>query len=74
MRTMCVCVCIISIISNRYLWRVTKNPKWREAGWAIMQAFDRCCKVPSGGYVGLTDVTSDNPEQVWDGAQSIWIM
>jgi hypothetical protein len=45
-----------STINNgerRYLWRVTKKKKWRDAGWAMMEAFNRCCKVESGGYVGL---------------------
>ena len=41
-----------------YLWRVTKKRKWRDAGWEIMQAFNRCCKIESGGYVGLRDVTN----------------
>ena len=41
-----------------YLWRVTKKRKWRDAGWEIIQAFNRCCKIESGGYVGLRDVTN----------------
>ena len=51
-----------------YLWRVTKKRKWRDAGWEIIQAFNRCCKIESGGYVGLRDVTNavrsqPNPQQ-----------
>ena len=53
-----------------YLWRVTKKRKWRDAGWEIIQAFNRCCKIESGGYVGLRDVTNavrsqPNPQQGW---------
>ena len=55
-----------------YLWRVTKKRKWRDAGWEIMQAFNRCCKVESGGYVGLRDVT--NPSSAKDDTQqSFWL-
>ena len=51
-----------------YLWRVTKKRKRRDAGWEIIQAFNRCCKIESGGYVGLRDVTNavrsqPNPQQ-----------
>ena len=63
-----------TVESLMYLWRVTKNPKWREAGWAIMQAFDSCCKVATGGYAGLRDVTAENPHEVWDDTQqSFWL-
>ena len=52
-----------------YLWRVTKKRKWRDAGWEIMQAFNRCCKIESGGYVGLRDVTNavrrNKPGVLW---------
>ena len=61
-----------TVESLMYLWRVTKNRKWRDAGWAMMQAFDRCCKIPSGGYVGLRDVTNINSPKD-DTQQSFWL-
>ncbi|XP_068635603.1 mannosyl-oligosaccharide 1,2-alpha-mannosidase MNS3-like [Aristolochia californica] len=39
------------------LHRITENPKYREWGWQIFQAFERYTKVESGGYTSLDDVT-----------------
>lgn len=40
-----------------YLWRRTGEARWREAGWAIFQAFQKHCRLPDGrGYAGLRDV------------------
>jgi len=44
-----------------YLWRITKDPIYREWGWEIFQAFEKHCKVESGGYAGLHNVASPNP-------------
>eukprot|EP00761_Pharyngomonas_kirbyi_P012292 gb/GECH01012319.1/.p1 GENE.gb/GECH01012319.1/~~gb/GECH01012319.1/.p1 ORF type:complete len:627 (+),score=170.18 gb/GECH01012319.1/:1-1881(+) len=38
------------------LWRLTKNPKYRDWGWDVFQAIEDHCKVPSGGYSGVRDV------------------
>lgn len=54
------------------LWRVTKDPTYREWGWAIFLAFDRWCRVESGGFAGLKDVTSANPAKD-DTMQSFWL-
>jgi mannosyl-oligosaccharide alpha-1,2-mannosidase len=45
------------------LWRTTGNARYREWGWAIFQAIETHCKVESGGYSGLQDVTSRRPLQ-----------
>jgi|ERR1711936_473650 len=37
------------------LWRLTKDPKYREWGWQVVQALELNCKV-EGGYSGLRDV------------------
>ena len=37
------------------LWRLTKDPKYREWGWQVAQALELNCKV-EGGYSGLRDV------------------
>ncbi|KAH9311862.1 hypothetical protein KI387_026897, partial [Taxus chinensis] len=39
------------------LYRITQNPKYREWGWQIFQAFESHTKVDSGGYSSLNDVT-----------------
>ena len=44
-----------------YLWRYTHDPIYRQYGWEVAQALKKHCRLPNGGYVGLTDVTSPNP-------------
>ncbi|KAD7117845.1 hypothetical protein R6Q59_005132 [Mikania micrantha] len=39
------------------LYRITENPKYREWGWSIFEAFEKYTKVDSGGYTSLDDVT-----------------
>ncbi|XP_075482237.1 LOW QUALITY PROTEIN: mannosyl-oligosaccharide 1,2-alpha-mannosidase MNS3 [Primulina tabacum] len=39
------------------LFRITEDPKYREWGWKIFQAFEKYTKVDSGGYSSLDDVT-----------------
>ncbi|EPS65502.1 hypothetical protein M569_09268, partial [Genlisea aurea] len=39
------------------LFRITGNPKYREWGWQIFEAFEKYTKVESGGYSSLDDVT-----------------
>ena len=37
------------------LWRTTKDPKYREWGWKVVQALEINCKV-EGGYSGIRNV------------------
>ncbi|KAK6932214.1 Glycoside hydrolase family 47, partial [Dillenia turbinata] len=39
------------------LYRITEDPKYREWGWQIFEAFEKHTKVDSGGYTCLDDVT-----------------
>eukprot|EP01137_Pigoraptor_chileana_P008823 Opistho-2@56188 len=45
------------------LYRITGDNRYREYGWEIFQAFERYCRVPTGGYTTLQDVTRDPPPQ-----------
>lgn len=54
------------------LWRLTKNPIYREWGWEIFQSFEKyTALVGDAGYTSLDDVTSvsgnyrDNMESFW---------
>ncbi|KAK8970280.1 Mannosyl-oligosaccharide 1,2-alpha-mannosidase MNS3 [Platanthera guangdongensis] len=40
------------------LHRITGDPKYRDWGWKIFQAFEEHTKVESGGYSSLDDVTT----------------
>jgi len=37
------------------MWRLTKDPKYREWGWEAVQALDNSCRV-DGGYSGVRNV------------------
>lgn len=37
------------------MWRLTKDPKYREWGWEMVQALDKHCKAEAG-YSGIRNV------------------
>ncbi|XP_030581445.1 mannosidase, alpha, class 1B, member 1b isoform X2 [Archocentrus centrarchus] len=39
-----------------YLYRFTKDHKYQDWGWEILQNFNRYTKVPSGGYTSINNV------------------
>ena len=41
------------------LWRITKDPKYRENAWTIFQAFNRYARVKTGG-TSFSDASRDN--------------
>ncbi|KAM7255877.1 hypothetical protein ACFE04_011618 [Oxalis oulophora] len=43
------------------MYRITEDPKYREWGWQIFEAFEKFTKVDSGGYTSLDDVTTIPP-------------
>jgi mannosyl-oligosaccharide alpha-1,2-mannosidase len=45
------------------LYRITEDPKYREWGWQIFEAFEKHTKVHSGGYTCLDDVTTIPPQR-----------
>ncbi|KAL4422458.1 hypothetical protein ABPG75_008655 [Micractinium tetrahymenae] len=45
-----------------YMWRVTKDWRYRTWGWQIFQAFETHCKAEAG-YAGLKDVRVSPPRQ-----------
>lgn len=40
------------------MWRLTKDPKYRRWGYEIAQNIENYARVESGGYAGISDVTS----------------
>jgi len=56
------------------LWRITGDPKYREMGWKIFEAFERWGKVGNGGgYTSLDDVTQIPPPKR-DSMESFWLV
>ena len=41
-------------------------------GWELFSAYEKHCKVASGGYVGIRDVNSANPP-LDDTQQTFWL-
>jgi mannosyl-oligosaccharide alpha-1,2-mannosidase len=39
-----------------YLWRATGDEVYREWGWSMFRAFERFCRMESGGYATVADV------------------
>ncbi|XP_017782611.1 PREDICTED: mannosyl-oligosaccharide alpha-1,2-mannosidase IA-like isoform X2 [Nicrophorus vespilloides] len=50
------------IESYFYMWRLTKDPIYREWGWEAVQALEKHCRTP-GGYTGLKNVYNEEPLQ-----------
>lgn len=42
------------------LWRTTRDPKYRRMGFEIATAIERHCRMESGGYAGLANVSEPN--------------
>ena len=38
------------------MWRVTGDPMYRVWGWHIFRAFEKWCRLDSGGYANLHNV------------------
>ncbi|KAL4436084.1 hypothetical protein ABPG77_005532 [Micractinium sp. CCAP 211/92] len=45
-----------------YMWRITRDWRYRTWGWHIFQAFETHCKAEAG-YAGLKDVRVSQPRQ-----------
>lgn len=62
-----------TIESFFYMWRLTKDPKYRDWGWEAFQAIEKNCRVESGGYSGIRDVTSPTGGSKDDLQQSFFL-
>ncbi|XP_050313320.1 mannosyl-oligosaccharide 1,2-alpha-mannosidase IA [Anthonomus grandis grandis] len=51
-----------TIESYFYLYRLTKDEKYRDWGWEAVKALEKHCRVP-GGYTGIKNVYSEDPQQ-----------
>nr|XP_019044540.1 mannosyl-oligosaccharide alpha-1,2-mannosidase [Kwoniella bestiolae CBS 10118]OCF23470.1 mannosyl-oligosaccharide alpha-1,2-mannosidase [Kwoniella bestiolae CBS 10118] len=53
-------------------YRATGDEQYRQWGWEVFQAFEKWCKVPSGGYAGIEDVQTVPPRQL-DRMETFWL-
>eukprot|EP00041_Stephanoeca_diplocostata_P029611 m.880491 g.880491 ORF g.880491 m.880491 type:complete len:576 (+) comp23591_c2_seq2:412-2139(+) len=54
-----------------YMWRLTKQPKYREWAWDVVQALETHCRCGDMGYCGLRDV--ENPQVKNDAQESYFL-
>lgn len=38
------------------LWRATRDARYRDWGWQMLRAWERFCRVGTGGYASLNSV------------------
>ncbi|KAJ1599164.1 hypothetical protein NDA14_003239 [Ustilago hordei] len=51
---------------------LTGDEIYREWGWQIFQAFEKHCKVESGGYSSIDDVDAKHPQKM-DKMETFWL-
>jgi len=61
-----------TIESYFVLWRVTKDPKYREWGWSAFQSINKYCRLENG-FSGIRDVTEAD-KVAHDGVQQSFFM
>ena len=55
-----------------YMWRFTKDVKYREWGWRMFLAFEKHCRVSGGGYVGIKNVNQEGGAKD-DKMETFWL-
>ncbi|RWS22894.1 endoplasmic reticulum mannosyl-oligosaccharide 1:2-alpha-mannosidase-like protein, partial [Leptotrombidium deliense] len=55
-----------------YLYHITGKQIYRDQGWQIFEAFNRYCKVKSGGYTSIGDVRNPKQTRPKDMQESFW--
>ncbi|KAJ3603535.1 hypothetical protein NHX12_028280 [Muraenolepis orangiensis] len=56
-----------------YMYRFTKDTKYRDWGWEILQSFNKYTKVPTGGYTSISNVRDPNYPSPRDKMESFFL-
>ncbi|XP_040818860.1 endoplasmic reticulum mannosyl-oligosaccharide 1,2-alpha-mannosidase [Ochotona curzoniae] len=56
-----------------YLYRVTRDRKYQDWGWEILQSFNKHTRVPSGGYSSINNVQDAQRPQPRDKMESFFL-
>ncbi|CAJ1068688.1 endoplasmic reticulum mannosyl-oligosaccharide 1%2C2-alpha-mannosidase-like [Xyrichtys novacula] len=56
-----------------YLYRFTKDPKYQDWGWEILQNFNKYTKVSSGGYTSINNVRDPDYPSPRDKMESFFL-
>jgi len=57
-----------------YMWRLTKDQKYRDWAWEVFQAIEKFCRVETGGYTGLRDVMRSSADQNQDDLMQTFLL
>ena len=55
-----------------YLWRTTRDPKYRQWGLDLLVTIETLLRVDTGGYVGISSVESTAASRI-DHMESFWV-
>ncbi|RWS10141.1 endoplasmic reticulum mannosyl-oligosaccharide 1:2-alpha-mannosidase-like protein, partial [Dinothrombium tinctorium] len=55
-----------------YLYHITKDENYRDEGWEIFEAFNRHCRVETGGYTSIDNVLDVNETRPKNFQESFW--
>ncbi|XP_055036573.2 endoplasmic reticulum mannosyl-oligosaccharide 1,2-alpha-mannosidase [Misgurnus anguillicaudatus] len=56
-----------------YMYRFTKDNKYRDWGWDILQSFNKYTRVPSGGYTSISNVRDPSNPAPRDKMESFFL-
>ncbi|XP_041530919.1 endoplasmic reticulum mannosyl-oligosaccharide 1,2-alpha-mannosidase isoform X1 [Microtus oregoni] len=56
-----------------YLYRVTRDRKYQDWGWEILQSFNKYTRVPSGGYSSINNVQNSQKPDPRDKMESFFL-
>jgi hypothetical protein len=56
-----------------YFWRITRDVKYRDWGWAVSTAIEKYARVDGGGYSSLNDVTRTEGGGMRDKMESFFM-
>merc|ERR1712241_1035673 len=62
-----------TIESFFYLWRITKDVKYRKWGWEVFNSFSEYARIETGGYSSIRDVTTTTDITYRDHMESFWL-
>ena len=58
--------------SNFYAWRVTGDQEYQRRAASAMASFQKYLKVPTGGYVGIYDISKPDQISYINITESFW--
>ncbi|CEJ94270.1 hypothetical protein VHEMI09811 [[Torrubiella] hemipterigena] len=61
-----------AIESVFYMWRITKDQRWRDEAWKMWESVTKAAKVPGGGYAMVQNVVQADSGHA-DSMETFWL-